>query len=234
MHGENFSRARKLFERYNICPLFGVIPDNQDPELLRFPHFAADFWQEARNLIASGWDCAMHGYQHLSLSQDGGLLGRNKHSEFSKLSYDAQLEKLRCGRELLQSRGIHTEVFMAPWHSFDHNTLMALKQTGFRTVTDGVALFPYRYQDLLFVPQLLARPNKFPLGLFTFCLHLNNFSALDFQLLESFLQRYAKFSIAFRDAHKFIPGANYDFVNRSLGRAIECLRLARHNLVSCA
>ena len=37
MNWELMDKCEILFDKYNIKPLLGVIPNNQDPELLKYP-----------------------------------------------------------------------------------------------------------------------------------------------------------------------------------------------------
>ena len=101
MHWENYHRVRQLFRKFGIMPLLGVIPDNRDPQLLRFPAVDnEEFWQEVRDAKQAGWDIAQHGYQHVYVNRCAGILGASKASEFAQLPYDLQSEKIRRGRAI--------------------------------------------------------------------------------------------------------------------------------------
>ena len=52
-----------LFDRYNIKPVMGVIPNNKDPELLKFPK-EVNFWKKVLDWQKKGWEISMHGYSH--------------------------------------------------------------------------------------------------------------------------------------------------------------------------
>ena len=66
---------------------------------------------------------------------------------------------------------------MAPAHSFDSNTLKALRDLGFEALTDGWGLYPYRLEGMILVPQLFSTPKpKLKGGVQTICLHTNNMS----------------------------------------------------------
>ena len=80
------------------------------------------------------------------------MLGINQNSEFAGLSYEIQYEKLKRGQEILRKSGVCTDIFMAPGHTYDADTIRALKACGFKVVTDGLYLKPYRDQGVLFVP----------------------------------------------------------------------------------
>ena len=54
-----------LFDKYNIKPIIGVIPKNEDKELKSYPVCNFDFWEKIKNLKKQGWEIAMHGYEHL-------------------------------------------------------------------------------------------------------------------------------------------------------------------------
>jgi Uncharacterized protein conserved in bacteria (DUF2334) len=62
---------------------------------------------------------------------------------------------------------------MAPSHSFDRETERALRETKFRAVTDGLALYPFLRDGLPFVPQVFSVPPPMLFGVFTFLVHPN-------------------------------------------------------------
>lgn len=157
MNWEKFYRFKELLDEYEIKPLIGVIPDNKDQMLKDFREeskvsFEGDFWAYIRELKDSGWCVAMHGLNHVYTTTKGGLFPLNKFSEFSGLSYEEQYEMLSYGKEILLSNGIETDIFMAPAHNYDGNTLKALKELGFSKVTDGFGSRPYEYKGINFYP----------------------------------------------------------------------------------
>ncbi|MDP4121248.1 MAG: DUF2334 domain-containing protein, partial [Bacillota bacterium] len=64
MNHENWDRIEKLLLQYNICPLIGVIPNNKDEQLLKYP-YDEKFWDKVEKWISYGWVIAMHGYNHV-------------------------------------------------------------------------------------------------------------------------------------------------------------------------
>lgn len=157
MNWEKFYRFKELLDEYDIKPLIGVIPDNKDEMLKDFRReskdsFEGDFWEYIKELKNSGWVVAMHGLNHVYTTTKGGLFPLNKFSEFSGLSYEEQYEMLSYGKEILLSNGIETDIFMAPAHNFDENTLKALRELGFNKITDGFSNKPYEYRKMKFYP----------------------------------------------------------------------------------
>lgn len=190
MDWNKFYRIRALFIKYKVNPLIGVVPDNRDPGLKKGP-VQDDFWEVMRSLQKSGWSIAQHGYQHVYETTNSGILGIKNASEFAGLSYDIQRRKIHAGREILQKEGLNVTIFMAPGHTFDKDTLRALRDEGFKTVTDGYAGVPYYREGLLFVPCKGARL-KMPKGLDTICIHTNEFEEQDFHELQDFLEKHRK------------------------------------------
>ena len=108
-----WNKVEQLLIEYEIKPLLAVIPDNQDPEL-RIDPPTADFWDRIRACRDRGWTIALHGYQHLYVTKNMGLVGRRRLSAFAGLSADQQEEKIRLGVEILRREGLQTKVFIAP------------------------------------------------------------------------------------------------------------------------
>ena len=190
MNWDKFNFIVSLFGRYNIKPLLAVIPDNKDSELLRYP-IDLDFWRIIKELSQDGWVIAQHGYQHLAKG-DGGVLSIHKNGEFGGLSFESQEAMIISGRKIMEAQTVSSDVFVAPRHSFDKKAIKALKQNGFHFISDGIALWPFKKFDIVWLPQITWRPRKFPLGLLTFALHHNTMNEADFSELEKFIKNNQK------------------------------------------
>ncbi len=151
MNWENFRFFQELFREAKVAPLLGIVPDSRDPKLHCGPA-REDFYAVMRSLADEGYVFAMHGFRHLYTTDRGGLFPLNRNSEFAGLPYGRQLEMLRRGRDILAANGVRTDIFMAPSHSYDANTLRALRESGFAKITDGFGKRPYLYRGLTFYP----------------------------------------------------------------------------------
>lgn len=220
MHWENFYRLESALDAFSVRPLVGVIPDNRDPKLLSQPPCPRDFWSEIQRLQCRGWKIAMHGYQHRYVTATGGTLGISNKSEFAGLPFVEQLAKLRRGREILRANGVETDAFMAPSHSFDGETERALCETEFRVVTDGLALYPFSRNGLLFVPQVFSVARPMPFGVFTFLVHSNSMDESRLSALCSFVGRHRARFIDFDTASAFLSAARW---NQLAGRMLRTL-----------
>jgi glycosyltransferase involved in cell wall biosynthesis len=207
MDWDKFDRLAALFDRYGVRPLLGVIPDNRDPALLKLPD-REDGWARIRALRDRGWPVAQHGLYHVYTTAASGLLGINDRSEFAGVGYETQLDMLSEGKKLLEERGLPTDIFMAPAHSYDHNTLKALRALGFRYVSDGYSLRPYRRWGLKFIPCQTAAPRRIPFGLQTVCLHPNTMREEMFGSLENWLKRSGRRVCAYSAALE-TPGLGF-------------------------
>lgn len=136
MNFEQWSKATRILDEYNIKPLIGVVPDNIDSELI-IDREKEWFWSYLVDLQKKGYKIAMHGYQHSYDIKKKGLISRGLNSEFAGHPYEIQYSKIKKGKEILKKHGIDTEVFFAPSHSYDKNTLLALKNNGFKYMSDG-------------------------------------------------------------------------------------------------
>ena len=154
-----FTQFCDMMDRHGIRPLLGVVPDPKDPSLDYTAGNATDpaqrtedFYRMLKDLQAKGYSIAMHGLTHVYETKEGGLFPLNKQSEFAGRPYEEQADMIRKGREILLSHGIETDVFMAPSHTFDRNTIRALLDNGFTAMTDGFGTRPYRYLGMKFYP----------------------------------------------------------------------------------
>jgi|GEM_PF-374324 len=200
MDWERFWALMRLFLRHSIKPLLGVVPDNRDPNLIR-QSSRADFWEILRTLKNSdSIDIAQHGYQHILVHRPGAaLIGpaygiKKEVSEFAGDPFNDQIFRIREGLRIIKSNGLDTTTWMAPNHSYDRNTLKALRENKFTAVSDGVALFPYRSDGLIFIPQTSWRPRWMPLGVHTICIHTNSITPSEVKRLRIFMRRPLNFT----------------------------------------
>lgn len=186
MDWEKFRRLKELLDTYGIEPLIGVVPDSRDENLRKHP---ADkeketyFWDQVKEWQKKGWIIALHGYQHVYTQKKGGCFPLNHFSEFAGLSFQRQKEMLEAGNAILAAHGIETDIFMAPAHSYDRNTLRALEELGYTKITDGFGTVPYRKGGITFYPISFRLDSslKRKKGTTTMVLHTNTMNDSDFE-----------------------------------------------------
>lgn len=191
MDWAKFLRFKELCDLYQVKPLIGVVPDNQD-EMLQIDAPREDFWEYVQELQKNGWVIAQHGYCHIYGTKKMGLFPLNQISEFAGISYEKQLQTLKKGKELLEAHGIHTDIFMAPAHSYDKHTIQALKEVGFQKITDGFGKQPYTWKGMHFFPISYKQSSslKQSEGYTTFVIHANTMNEADFERYEKMFQTY--------------------------------------------
>jgi predicted deacetylase len=114
----------------------------------------------------------MHGLYHVFDTEAKGIVTAKKRSEFAGHSYEEQYDRIKKGKEILLSHNISTDVFFAPAHSYDDNTLKALYANGFRYISDGLSCKPYIRQGIICVPCRSAGiPKIGKKGYYTVVLH---------------------------------------------------------------
>lgn len=196
MNWERFLKFKALLDRYQVKPLIGVVPDNKDIHLKDgnvedCPLGAEGFWEYIRELEKESWVIAMHGCYHRYTTHRGGLFPLNNFSEFAGLPFEKQRELLSYGKKCLEKKGIKTHIFMAPAHSYDRNTLKALRETGFTALTDGFGSKPYHFKGLTFYPISfhLAATFKKKKGYSTMVVHAATVSEEDLKRYEDYFNR---------------------------------------------
>jgi len=188
MNWDNFNRLVYVFKKYGVKPLLAIIPDNQDAELLKYP-FSREFSTVISNLKRDGWIIAQHGYKHVCENQNGGVLSINSKGEFAGLDFETQKRMLENGKKIIEEKFGDVNIFVAPAHSFDKNTAMALKINGFKYISDGIALYPFRKWGIIWLPQILWWPRKIWFGTITVVLHPNTMEKEEFGELENFIKK---------------------------------------------
>lgn len=175
--------------RFSIRPILAVVPENHD-RLLAVDVADENFWNHMRALEGDGWTIAMHGLWHDCHAYGKSLVPLHHRSEFAGVSAEGQLWMLECGVSILRSHGLSPTVWVAPRHGFDGNTLEGLKEVGIFTVSDGLSRYPFRKNEILWIPQQLWGGREMPDGVWTICLHANTISDNRFRELELFLERH--------------------------------------------
>ena len=202
MDGAKWQRMFDILDRYGVRPMVGIIPHNEDPKQeIDAPD--EEFWYKAKLWQQKGYAIALHGYNHCYIS-DKGLRGLNPlwaRSEFAGVSYDVQKQKIRDGFEILSSHGVKPKYFFAPSHTFDENTLKALKEcTDIRIISDTIATKPYKRGDFVFIPQLGGHCTEMKInGIWTFCLHPSTMRDANFEATERFLKVHKDDFVGFDD-----------------------------------
>ena len=190
MDCQKWSQMERLLDKYDIKPLVGVIPNCKD-KMMDIYDVDPDFWNKVHQWEDKGWTIALHGYEHVYCTDDGGINPVNKRSEFAGLSLENQKHKIKNGVEIFRNHGLEPKVFFAPSHTFDLNTLEALKQeSNISIISDTIANKPYSQYGLTFVPQQSGRVRKLPFNVVTFCYHPNMMEEKEFIYLERFFEKY--------------------------------------------
>lgn len=202
MNRDHWDRLESILDVYHIKPMVGIVPNCNDAELL-IDKFDIAFWQKAIDWQNKGWAIALHGYDHCYVS-DNGLAGLNplwKRSEFAGVPLYIQSEKIEKGVAILENHGLNPKYFFAPSHTFDKNTLCAIREkSNIRIISDTIATKPYQWNGFVFIPQLggQCRRRWIP-GFWTFCLHPNQMDEEAFTKTEVFLRNYHSSFISFED-----------------------------------
>ena len=204
MNYENFKRFRELMFKYGVKPIIGVIPANNDEKLkhqVGMKHIDPEsFWREVLFLQKEhDWAVALHGYDHVYITEDSGIFKTNKRAEFAGLTLAEQEEKIRKGISVFSEHCVSIDAFMAPAHSMDWNTVEALKRNGISVVTDGHCAYPYKKRGVLFIPQVWPWPRKKVFGIYTACFHINSWNDSNFVELERFIVNNLSICGSFED-----------------------------------
>lgn len=201
MNWEIMSKCEKLFEKFNIKPLIGVIPNNKDKELAGYPKIN-NFWDKVRGWQSSGWEIAMHGFTHIydSSTNKKDFFGYGGKSEFFGHPLELQKKRVNNGLKIFKNENISIRSFFAPNHTYDLNTFEALRQNGITNVIDGYGLFPYNEFGLNFVPQLFYKEKLLPFGIQSTQMHLNYMDENKFLKFENFIVKNSSKIITLNEA----------------------------------
>lgn len=194
-----WDRIEGMLDVYGIFPLVGIVPMNKDPKLV-INENDDSFWEKVRNWEAKGWAIALHGFNHLFKSEVAGINPFWNRSEYAGVPLEEQKEMIKEGLEVLKNNNLTPDYFFAPGHTFDDNTLIALREcSAIRMISDTIAFHPYIKDGFIFIPQIVGHCLNMPInGTYTFCYHPNIMKERDFENLERFLRKNKDNFISFQ------------------------------------
>jgi predicted deacetylase len=210
MNWENWYEIEKILLAENISPILAVIPDNQDRKLNVGNRDEQEFWNYIRECDRRGWTIAIHGYQHIYETDQNGIFGTNNKSEFAGLDSGFQQQKIQSSIEKFTTENIKSDVFVAPSHSFDTNTLKILRENGILYISDGFYTRIVQRLGQKFIPQQLWRFRNIPFGTWTVCMHSDTMTFSDIKCFERDIKRFRTQILSFNEAisQNDIPTAN--------------------------
>lgn len=197
-----------LIEKYDLAPILAVVPDNRDPGLECSP---ADpqFWAKMRLLESRGASIALHGLHHQALQHGRSLVPLHRETEFAGASFEQQQQWIHRGLEILRKNQLKPNLWVAPRHGFDRQTLHALDAEGVQILSDGFARRPFLRGGLTWIPQQLWAPVEKRAGLWTICMHPNTVTDAQVNDLERFLYRHAEQFLSVEQALISFPPKPY-------------------------
>jgi len=187
---QRWRQFQSLIEEFGLQPILAVVPDNQDPELEVSPPDPA-FWDSMRTLRAAGAAIGLHGYHHVCVTRGRSLVDLHRISEFAGFPARMQQAWIREGVRILRGHGLDPNIWIAPRHGFDANTLAALREEGILLLSDGFARAPFLHSGFTWIPQQLWGPVEKDRGLWTICVHPNTARDAEIATLRSFLAVHA-------------------------------------------
>lgn len=212
-----WERFFELFDRYSIKPIIAVIPDNRDPKLKACGDNNPGYWTLVRKLQEKNYIIGMHGFQHLYQTGNSGLLKRNPRSEFAGLPLNIQEEKIKAASAIFKKQNVHTPVFVAPAHSFDRNTLLALSRCAeIKIISDGFLPSPYIKWGFKWIPAQLPEVTLKTRGTWTFNYHPETCTNEAFCRLEKFIEKHHGNFVSLPDlTYSIYSGRDYfkDYIN---------------------
>ncbi|SEP39869.1 DUF2334 domain-containing protein [Mucilaginibacter sp. OK283] len=207
---DKWQRFFRLFDKYKIKPIIAVIPDNKDPKLKSRGKFNSNYWPMVRGLQSKGYIMGMHGYNHCYVNRNSGILKMNKRSEFAGLPSQIQEQKIKAAAAIFRREKVRPSLFIAPAHTFDRNTLMALeKYTDIKVISDGLLKSPYVRFGFNWIPVQLSEVEPKTENTWTFNYHPETCTDSAFDELEDFIVKYHKHFVSLDD----LSFVNYGWVD---------------------
>lgn len=213
--GSNWDKWNQVFallDKYSIKPIVAVIPNNADPAFNSPTSIGEDvFFEKMRRIQNAGYKLAIHGYNHVYTNDNSGLLKITAHSEFAGVSYEIQYAKISNAKMIFDKEGLEADLFVAPSHSFDENTIQILRSLGINNISDGLYTHPFSKGGCRFIPCQLWYPVMKSKGTWTICIHPDTISEKQLYDLENFIKVNLSSFINYNQCPQVTPLRLYDF-----------------------
>jgi hypothetical protein len=200
MNREKWNKIESVLDEYRIKPMVGIIPANMD-NALKWDDFDNNFIEKIKLWENKGYSVALHGYNHTYCTKSGGINPVHKRSEFAGLELRKQRGKIKEGVKYFSDNAIDVRYFFAPSHTFDLNTIEALKnESKIRIISDTIAFNPYKKYGIIFIPQQFGYFRKINIpGTYTFCFHPSTMNEKAIDSFEYFIAQNRQKFISFQD-----------------------------------
>ena len=229
MNWSFMKKCENLFDKFNIKPLLGVIPHNQDKELEAYEK-NENFWDQVRTWQKKGWEISMHGFSHVYDQETNkkDYFGYGGRSEFCGHDFEAQELLIKKGLQIFKQEKINIRSFFAPNHTYDKNTFSALKKLDVKYIIDGYGLIPYTENSINFVPQLFYKEIMLPFGIQSTQIHLNYWDIKDYNKFEKFVIENHSKIINFDQCIERVNNSNFSrLINFTTKNIVKSIRLFR-------
>ncbi|MDQ2945306.1 MAG: DUF2334 domain-containing protein [Acidobacteriota bacterium] len=227
MNWEAWEQVERILIEEGIDPILAVVPDNKDEEL-RVSAPRSDFWARVRTWRKRNWSVAMHGWQHLFVTPNAGLLGVNRRSEFAGLERARQEDKLRRGLAVFEREQVATDLWVAPAHSFDQVTVDCLADLGFRYISDGFCPYPaIDTKGIVWLPQQLWSFRRRPFGVWTICFHLNKWDRPQIAGFQRRVREFRRAITSVEDVAKQYAGNKQSKLNLAMGKSYRLVAVTK-------
>jgi len=191
MNWDVWTEVERILDSHHIKPIVAVVAETRDASLNVGNH-RADFWSIVRRWQETGWTIGLHGFQHVYSTDDAGIVGINRRSEFAGLSHDEQHAKLRAAVQKFHDERVRVDLWVAPGHSFDATTLKILRDLNIGVVSDGFYFRVIEKEECIWLPQQLWRFRDLPFGVWTVCFHTNDWKTLELERFRNAIAKYAE------------------------------------------
>lgn len=190
MNWDVWNNIEEIIIQNKLKPILAVVPDNTD-ESLKVDEHNEFFWEKVRYWQNLGWTIGIHGYQHNLRDSNYGLIPISKKSEFVGDTYKNQIHKIEHSLNILKKNSIKSDLWIAPAHSFDENTLKALKTLKVSKISDGLNIFPHiDINGIFWIPQQLWKFRRLFFGVWTVCFHHNKWDQNNINKFEDDIEKY--------------------------------------------
>ena len=152
---DRFVKVNDIFLEEGIPVTLSVIPFISNHTLDEDPTLV-DYLKDLKGTHPNLFEIALHGYDHQMLSDFYGG------SEFGGVEYPNQYGRIILGKKSLKTTlNVDPVTFIPPFGTYDNNTVLALKELGFRAVSGGARFTkvyynktnPFVTQEILHVPE---------------------------------------------------------------------------------
>jgi hypothetical protein len=123
---------------------------------------------------------------------------------------------------------VQPEVWVAPAHTFDENTLRALKSLDIHAISDGFQIWPHTdHEGFFWIPQQLGAFYSMPFGTWTVCIHPQDRLYSNLATFRQKIERFREYIVDVPTIVSLYSGKDPNLLGKTFGHTLRWAKVVK-------